>query len=261
MTAHRRRRGFESMNSLRLLEIADYLKQRKYCSRGELMERFGISTATIHRDISALVRRQIVRKVHGGVMWITPETAPANAGSHFLARLDKNTDKKKKIADRAMELIADGDIIFLDSSTTVLHLAQRLRQAQDLHLTLITNSVHVIEEYRLFPAHFVMIGLGGNYNSQLHAFLGQSTLAALARTRITKAFVSAFGISGGGVTTYHEDHAEFLRQTLRRTERKYLLLDSTKFGRSGLFRIAGREDFDTVISDQPLPPYTPPTAP
>ncbi|MBR4124964.1 MAG: DeoR/GlpR transcriptional regulator, partial [Victivallales bacterium] len=55
------------MRSLRTYAITDYLKGRKYCSIEELREHFNVSPATIYRDISTLVSRDIVRRVSGGV--------------------------------------------------------------------------------------------------------------------------------------------------------------------------------------------------
>ena len=55
------------MKSLRSYEIVQYVKERKYCSLAELMEKFHVSSATIHRDVAALVNAGQVRKVHGGV--------------------------------------------------------------------------------------------------------------------------------------------------------------------------------------------------
>lgn len=237
------------MKTLRSLEIVDYLKERKYCSMEELMKQFNVSPATIHRDIAELTRKKLIRKVHGGVALMPSKEAGTTVDSHFSARINKETGKKTVIAELALPYLEDGDIIFLDSSTTALHLARKIQQLKLANLTLITNSVHIIQEFCLFPPHFVLVGLGGNYNCQLNSFLGKSAVEGLQRMRIGKAFVSAVGAAADGVTTYHEDHAEFLEKVMALSHRKYLLLDSTKFNRSGLFKFADLQDFDNVFSD------------
>ncbi len=237
------------MKTLRSLEIIDYLKKRKYCSMNQLMKQFGVSPATIHRDISELTRRKLIRKVHGGVALIPEKESVVTVDSHFSARIKKETEKKTVIAELALPYIEDGDIVFLDSSTTALHLSGKIQKLQLANLTIITNSVHIIQEFCLFPPHFVLVGLGGNYNCQLNSFLGKSAVEGLQRLRIGKAFLSAVGATEEGVTTYHEDHAEFLEKTIALSARKYLLLDSTKFDRTGLFKFAGLQNFDAVFSD------------
>ncbi len=237
------------MKTLRSLEIIDFLKERKYCSMDELMKQFNVSPATIHRDITELTRKKLIQKVHGGVALIQGKEPVAPIDSHFSARVNKEIEKKTFIAELALPYIEAGDIIFLDSSTTALHLARKIQKLQFPNLTIITNSVHIIQEFCLFPPQFVLVGLGGNYNCQLNSFLGKSAVEGLQRLRIGKAFVSAVGAAVEGVTTYHEEHAEFLEKAMAMSVRKYLLLDSTKFGRTGLFKFAELKDFDAIFSD------------
>ncbi len=250
------------MKTLRAFEIIDYLKGRKHCSINELMTQFNVSTATIHRDLSELTRQKLIQKVHGGVA-LAPAVPPSGrAGdSPFSARISKETAKKELIAELAAERIIDGDILFLDSSTTALHLARKIQKLSLSNLTVITNSVLIIQEFPLFPPHFFLISLGGIYNLQLHSFLGQSTCDRLEELRLDKTFISAFGLTGAGLTTFHEDHARFLQKVLGRSQESYLLLDSTKYGRSGLFAICPPERVDFLISDQPPPPGLSPLPP
>jgi DeoR/GlpR family transcriptional regulator of sugar metabolism len=237
------------MRTLRSLQIVDYLKERKYCSMNELMQQFNVSPATIHRDITALTRKKLMQKVHGGVALMPAAEAALTVDSHFSARIRKETGKKTVIAELAQSRIEDGDIVFLDSSTTALYLARRIRKLSLGNLTVITNSVHIIQEFCLFPPHFVLVGLGGNYNCPLNSLLGKRAVEGLQRLRIGKAFVSAVGAAVEGVTTYHEDHAEFLGKVLPLSTCRYLLLDSTKFDRRGLFKFADLRDFDAVFCD------------
>ena len=237
------------MKTLRSLEIIDYLKERKYCSMDELMKHFNVSPATIHRDIAALTRKKLIQKVHGGAALMPAKDAATTIDSPFSARINKETGRKTVIAELAQSYIEDGDIIFLDSSTTVLYLSRRIRELSLSNLTIITNSVHIIQEFSLFPPHFVLVGLGGNYNCQLNSFLGKSAVEGLQWLQIDKAFISAVGATGEGVTTYHENHAEFLEKAMKLACRKYLLIDSTKFGRTGLFKFAGLQDFDAIFCD------------
>ena len=55
------------MKKIRSYAIIDYLKQKKYCSIEELTEVFHVSPATIYRDIAELSKRDVIRKVHGGI--------------------------------------------------------------------------------------------------------------------------------------------------------------------------------------------------
>ena len=115
-----------------------------------------------------------------------------------------------------------------------------------------TNAIPVMHLFRKFPAHWSLIGLGGNYDPQLNSILGISALEQLARYNVTKAFVSGFGLDDKTATTNHEHQAEILRKVLDAADKRYLLIDHTKLGRKGLYRIAARGGFDAIISDRPL---------
>ena len=208
------------MKIMRTYDILEYVKKKKRCTVAELMEKFNASSATIHRDIATLVSRVIANRV-----------------------------AKEKIAEQALSHVTEGDILFLDSSTTVLAFALRLKRATFHHLTILTNSVSIIQNFRKFPQHWVLIGLGGNYDPQLNSIIGQSAINQLSAFNVTKAFVSAFGIDEKTATTNHERQAELIKHVLDSAEKSYLLADKTKFGRKGLYRLSSRGAFTSIISD------------
>lgn len=240
------------MKNLRTFAIIDYLKTKKYCSVNELMTRFDVSPATIHRDIASLAGKNLIQKVHGGVAYIDQSNASDKMtvlSSTFQERINWNQKLKRKISEAALREISDGDIIFLDSSTTVFFLAEKLLESNFSSLTIVTNSAMIIQNFYKFPQHYSLISLGGTFDFQLNAFLGQATIRELEQLSISKAFVSAFGIDGDLVTTNHENHSLLLHKVVRLASKKYLLADKSKFNRAGLFRIGTGRMFDKIITD------------
>lgn len=236
------------MDKLRTKQIYEYLKQHQTCSFAELMARFKISSATVHRYADELSKRDAVTRVRGGLTFNKAE-APRENSAAYLDRVVTNRKEKIAAARKALMVIEEGDIVFLDSSTTVYELALLLREANLSHLTIVTNSVAIIQNFRKFPSHYVLIGLGGSYDPSLNSMLGSETIEQLSHMNITKAFVSAFGIDEKTATTNHERQAELLRQVLDATDKRYLIADKTKYGRRGLYRIASKGSFDTIFSE------------
>jgi DeoR/GlpR family transcriptional regulator of sugar metabolism len=78
------------MDNLRIRKIVNFVKERKSCSIAELMEKFGVSSATIHRDIELLAKRDVIERVRGGIIY---NDAP-NARGGFDAIL---TDRAKSV--------------------------------------------------------------------------------------------------------------------------------------------------------------------
>ena len=239
------------MDNIRIRQILAYLKARKSCTLKELMDAFGVSSATIHRDVAILAKRDAVERVRGGLIY-NETPAPSGNAAAYQERVVTHRSEKIMVAQKALHVIEEGDIIFLDSSTTVYELALLLTHGEFDHLTIITNAIPVMHLFRKFPAHWSLIGLGGNYDPQLNSILGISALEQLARYNVTKAFVSGFGLDDKTATTNHEHQSEILRKVLDTADKRYLLIDHTKLGRKGLYRIAARGGFDAIISDRPL---------
>lgn len=235
------------MKNMRTYDILEYMREVKRCTIAQIMERFKISSATAHRDINELAHRNIVERVRGGVVFReAPEINPG--GSNFSDRAIANLPDKRAIAIKAVSFVAEGDILFLDSSTTVLEFALELCKHEFSRLTIVTNSVSIMQEFKRFPSHWVLIGLGGTFDHQLNSFIGSDTRRQLDDFCITKSFVSAFGLNEKIATTNHERQVELIKTVLDRTESRFLLVDKSKLGRTGLYRLSARGAFDTIIS-------------
>ena len=235
------------MDKLRTRQILGYLKKNGTCSFAELMKVFGVSSATIHRYAEELAHRDAVSRVRGGLVFNKAEESRDDSAA-YLDRVITNRRAKIAAARKALSVLEEGDIVFLDSSTTVYELAMLLREATFAHLTLVTNAVAIIQNFRKFPSHYVLIGLGGSYDSNLNSMLGSETTEQLSHMNITKAFLSAFGVDDKSVTTNHERQAELLRHVLASADRRYLIVDNTKLGRRGLYRIAAKNSFDEIFT-------------
>ena len=238
------------MEKMRTRQILEYLREKKSCTFAELMEKFHVSSATIHRDAVELTRRDAVAAVRGGLVFNEFARETVNNANEFSERIVTNRRGKSAAAKKALAVVAEGDILFLDSSTTVYEFAMLLRTAKFSHMTIITNSVSIMQNFRKFPQHWILIALGGNYDPQLNSILGEAALNQLKGFNITKAFVSAFGIDDASVTTNHERQAELIRRVIEQAGRSYLLLDKSKIGRTGLYRLASRGSFAEVFTER-----------
>ena len=226
------------------------LRAKKRCTLAHLMQKFKVSSATIHRDVAELVAAGHLERVRGGVAFFPRTEAAPTAFGTFHDRASVNREAKERIAARALEYVTEGDILFLDSSSTTAALASAIAARAFTNITLVTNSVAIMENFHKMPRNYVLIALGGNYDPQLNSFLGSSALRELERLTVSKAFVSCFGVDDRTVTTNHEHQAELVTRVLELASKRYLLADRSKFGRTGLYRLAARGLFDAVISER-----------
>ena len=102
----------------------------------ELAEHFDVTPETIRRDLAALDRSGVLRKVHGGAI---PAPAPPETG--VTQREQVNPTAKQAIARAALARLAPkpGTTLLIDAGTTTGSLARLL--PGDTDLTVITNSV------------------------------------------------------------------------------------------------------------------------
>ena len=78
--------------------VVDYVKAKRYASLDELMRKFGVSSATIHRDVAELVQRDVFQRVRGGVAFVDNSSAPLKQGvaaNSFRERADVNKAAKE----------------------------------------------------------------------------------------------------------------------------------------------------------------------
>ncbi len=239
----------------RARKILEILNQRKRCSIEEFEPLLGVSAPTIYRDVNDLAKRNLLVKSHGQIeLPPTNLTLDESVNSRYMLRLAKNRIGKEQIAERAMNLISDDDIIFADSSTTVFYFIRKLieNHRRFSNLTIVSNSGAIIRELTDPPPSITLIALGGVYNAKLNSFLGRIALNAIQQLHITRAFISAAAISTSEVFTFHENHAEFLGQVIEHSDSSWLLADHLKFETRAVFPICPTTKFSGIISDNKL---------
>jgi len=214
----------------------------------ELAQTFGVSESTIRRDLDTLGSDGLVLRVRGG----------ARAGGEpdddpFGTVVTQSAPLKEAVAARAAELVRDGDVVLLDIGTTTSRIARRLAERR---ITVITSSLAVVDELRESLTVDLVI-LGGAYRRSYLSLVGTLTENALAELRATVCFLSTSGVSSGGQvmdTTGLEVPVK--RAMLAASERRVLVADRDKFPGSGLLRVAGPEEFTTIITNAGATPAT-----
>ena len=111
--------------------MAQLVSERGRLSVAVIADQFDVTTETVRRDLSALERMGLVRRVHGGAV---PASVLAVIESGIGERDLANTDAKDRIAQAAVEhLPAAGGTALFDAGSTTSRLASML--PRDLRLT------------------------------------------------------------------------------------------------------------------------------
>ena len=230
------------MKSFRLRRMEQYVLEKETVSMEELCTEFGISMNTARLDVAQLVNKGSIKKVYGGVT-----SNRQNSLVPFEERKMKNNDRKRSICRAAAALVEDGDIIYIDSGTTAMYLVDFLENRRNI--TILTHNLNAIMRALPYP-DMQIICLPGTLERKTNSFVSAETGRVLERYNIQKAFLAAAGVTANGdVTNSSPMEFEVKRAALENSAHVYLLVDSSKYGRSSLLTYAGITDMEKVIAD------------
>ena len=234
------------MKSRRLTEMESYILSNGSVTMEELRDHFGISINTVRRDIAEIVKPGYIEKVYGGVK----ATAKVPALVPYSVRSHSPSDVKQKICLAAGEMVKDGDIIFIDSGTTTIHIMEAVR---DKNITVITNNIEVMLQ-ALDYENIRIIVLPGEIHRKTHSITGEESAAFLSHLNMDIAFMAATGASLSGVTNSSPLEYSIKRAAVANTKRAVLLVTGGKFGVTSLLTYANLNQFHTVITDSSIAP-------
>jgi len=213
----------------------------------ELSQWLGVSEVTIRSDLQALADQKLLVRTHGGAI-------PANGGRYELAlamRRQRQVQEKSRIGAAGAALVADGDAIFLDSSSTALAIVQHLKNRRQL--SVVTNSLVVAQELQDAPTVSVVMP-GGAMQNETASLIGLDGLALLRKFNLQKGFFGAHGLSlAEGLTDVSAAEAEVKRELVAMCRQRVAVLDATKWGQVGLASFAHPDEIDRIITDTHAP--------
>jgi DeoR/GlpR family transcriptional regulator of sugar metabolism len=212
----------------------------------DLAGQFDVSIMTIHRDLDILSDRGIVRKSRGFVTAVASSLFEANQEY----RQRQNTADKEAVSKAAVAFVEPGQVLILDDSTTGLHLAKLFHERQPL--TVITNFQRAIDALVDQPG-IAVISLGGQLYHWCDAFMGSITVNSLRSLRADALFMSTPSIIDDICFHQHHDAALIKRAMFDSAEKRYLLVDHSKFEQRALHANIALEEFDAVIVDSQTP--------
>ena len=225
--------------------ISQLLRQHGSVSVSALESEFGISPMTARRDLDELERRGVARRTHGGA--VLP-----GLSSHedsFQQRLGVEVEAKERLATAAFALLEAGEAVFVDSSTTAYFTARRIVR-ENLHCTLLTNAVAVMDLLTEIDAPQVeLVGAGGTLRKLTRSFVGPQAVRGIEAHFADHVIFSVRGLTPDGYLTDPDPlEAEVKRAMINRARQAVLLVDSTKFDRPALTQIAAASDVGLILA-------------
>ncbi|WP_313152136.1 DeoR/GlpR family DNA-binding transcription regulator [Lacrimispora sp.] len=235
------------MRISRIDQLEQYILEHRTASIDALCEEFKISKNTLRRDLEILVARGTVEKVYGGVI-ACENASPIPNLVTFHERAGRNAQSKQRIAALAASFVRERDIIFIDSGTTTMGIVDHLTHLGTV--TVITNSLQVINKSMNYP-NINLIVLPGSLKRDTASLVGSSCVEYLEDYNIVRAFMACTAISlQAGVCNASTEEYIIKKTALKKSQKHYLLADSSKFGRTSLMTFGEIGQFDCILTEQ-----------
>ena len=201
----KRQEAIIMMTEDRYTAILDALKERKSMTVAEFTEITGASESTIRRDLIALDKAGLLKKVS--------------------AKAQLNVEEKSAIAKYAATMINDEDFIFIDAGTST---ALMIDYIGETNATFVTNGI--AHAKRLLKKNLRTYMIGGLVKPITEAIIGAEAVNSMKKFNFTKCFLGTNGIHMDyGFTTVDVEEAMVKMEAVNRSYASIVLADSSKF--------------------------------
>ena len=217
--------------------LLDLLSERGFAALGDLAQVLETSESTIRRDLDYWDERGVIRRTHGGALFLTDSGLPA-----LEERSSRALEEKQLIAKAAAGRIQDGDAILLDGGTSTLEVA-RLLVGRPLQI--VTNSLPIANLFANSRETDLVI-LGGFVYPKTGVALGPLTVKMMEGINVRQTLMSVGGITAKGLFNSNLLLVETELAMMRCADEVVVVADHTKIGRQALAFLCPLPAIDTL---------------
>lgn len=214
----------------------------------ELAKLFDVTEDCIRKDLKELEVKGHLKRVYGGAIIQRNHIDIKNVDE----RKNINTKEKKSIALKAIGLIEDKDIIFLDTSTNNLELAKELNKTNKA-ITVVTNMIEIVLELKV-NRNIKVISIGGEFNKEVEAIVGAAADRYIRNFTYDKAFIGLCGINRetGYISTVNLEDGNTKKTIIECSNRNYLVMENEKFNYDEFYKFATLEEITGIITEDEI---------
>ncbi|NPV54995.1 MAG: DeoR/GlpR transcriptional regulator [Firmicutes bacterium] len=226
----------------RLERIIVEAKRHRVIKITDLRDVLGVTARTIRRDLEELERRGILKRTHGGAVWVGD---PAHDLT-FAVRASTCREEKARIGAVVSNMVKPGEAIIIDAGSTMVEVARNIPDLAGLTVT--TNSLSVAAEL-VGKRSVTTIMSGGVLRETTLSLVGHKAEETFKQINADKAFIGASGITiEHGFTNSNPFEAEVKRAMIQAAREVIVVADHTKLGKVNLASFAALADVDLLIT-------------
>lgn len=227
----------------KILEIVNQKKKVEVVTLSQMLE---VSQVTIRKDLDALEELNFLTREHG--------YATMKSMSDISNRMAFCYETKQRIAEKASEIISDGETIMVESGSSCALLVKYLSETKK-DITVITNSSYIARFIRETEGGVTkVIVLGGEYQKEAEVMVGPLVKTCAEAFYVDKLFMGTDGyIPGIGFTSGDMLRAEAAKSMADSARNSIILTDSSKFSEHGVVMQCRLKDINMVFTDDQVP--------
>jgi DeoR/GlpR family transcriptional regulator of sugar metabolism len=227
----------------RRYKILDMLQEEGSVRVSVLADFFRVSEPTVRQDLKSLEAEGHIIREHGGA-YLRSISIQVRALSF---QRSENLDKKSRIGKKAAELVKDGDFIIMDGGSTLTEMARNIGDRKNLKI--ITNGINIPLLLAVEMPREIIV-TGGDFNAPTLSLMGELAARTLDGVHVDKCFLAASAVSvEGGITLAGFNLLSLKRTMIGAASETYLLVDSTKIGKTSFASIGPIELVKYIVTD------------
>lgn len=238
------------LNVERQRRISQLIEEKKLATVAELSTYFGVSEATIRRDLEKLKSEGIIQRVHGGA--ISSNGEQARPEPIIIQRAAENAREKSMIGRVAASLVKEDETVFIGSGTTTLEVARHLKGKKGL--TVITNALNIANELAE-EQDITLIVIGGLLRHSELSMIGHIAEQTLQELNADKVIMGMRALSlSEGLTNDYLPETMTDRAIISFAPEVILVIDHSKFDKVSTALVAPVVYVSKIVTDDQAPP-------
>ncbi|MBI5725371.1 MAG: DeoR/GlpR transcriptional regulator [Planctomycetes bacterium] len=213
-----------------------------FMAMAELAQNLEVSESTVRRDLEILEEQGIVRRTHGGAIYVksTPGLSVVYAERETAAAAEKQA-----IAKAVAAMIPEGQTIILGGGTTCYQVA---RAIAGRHINVITNSVQAAGLLLTEFATEVTL-IGGYLYPRIGVALGATAAAQIENLRAGQLILSCAGLTEDGAYNANQMIVDVEQKMMQVADEVILIADHTKLGMRSVVKLCSPSSINTIVTD------------
>ncbi|MFT4219284.1 MAG: DeoR/GlpR family DNA-binding transcription regulator [Microbacterium sp.] len=237
--------------AVRREQVVSIIERQGFARVSELSRLLSISEVTVRSDLDYLAEANVIQRVHGGAIAGIRSTAQVPDYERALTRA---ITEKRRIGHAAAALVESEMAVLLDAGTTTLAIARALLARDELHgVVVFTNSLTIALELGAAEHNITVVVTGGTVRHKQRSLVDPLGDMFVGAVHGDLCFIGCNGVSLDGFTNSSLPDVAMKRRFLDAGERRIVVTDSSKIGKSQVIRIAPLDRADLLITGTETP--------